>query len=105
MLETGGVLRTWALAAEPCMGREIGAEALPDHRLAYLDYEGEVSGGRGRVFRVDQGEYETQHEAPGVLTVRLIGVRYVGHLELRKVSGDNPTQSWVVRFTFCPPAA
>jgi hypothetical protein len=28
---------------------------LPDHRQAYLTYEGELSGGRGHVKRVEQG--------------------------------------------------
>ena len=40
MLEREGVLRTWALEAEPTSGLEISAEQLPDHRLAYHDYEG-----------------------------------------------------------------
>lgn len=34
------------------------AERLADHRAAYLDYEGEVSGGRGSVTRVAEGEME-----------------------------------------------
>jgi hypothetical protein len=32
------------------------AERLPDHRLAYLTYEGPISGGRGQVRRVLEGE-------------------------------------------------
>ncbi|MCC6970665.1 MAG: hypothetical protein IT434_10635 [Phycisphaerales bacterium] len=32
------------------------ATRLVDHRAAYLDYEGEISGGRGRVTRVARGE-------------------------------------------------
>lgn len=32
------------------------ATRLVDHRVAYLDYEGEISGGRGRVTRVARGE-------------------------------------------------
>jgi hypothetical protein len=38
--------------------REFAAERLADHRLAYLEYEGEVSGGRGVVKRVARGEME-----------------------------------------------
>jgi hypothetical protein len=34
------------------------AEPIGDHRADYLDYEGEVSGGRGRVSRVAEGELE-----------------------------------------------
>lgn len=57
MLEHGDALLTWQLAHEPVTptslpipGRRIG-----DHRRAYLDYEGPVSGDRGRVRRVDAG--------------------------------------------------
>src|SRR4051794_23553598 len=41
MLEHNGVLRTWALSGLPAAGEPLLAEQLPDHRLAYLDYEGE----------------------------------------------------------------
>ena len=58
MLEQDGVLRTWALAEEPAAQAEIAAEALGDHRLDYLEYEGPVSGDRGSVSRWDEGEYE-----------------------------------------------
>jgi hypothetical protein len=34
------------------------AQRLADHRAAYLEYEGEVSGGRGRVRRVAQGDLD-----------------------------------------------
>jgi hypothetical protein len=36
-------------------GQSIEAEQLPDHRSAYLEYEGELSGGRGRVTRAARG--------------------------------------------------
>ncbi len=56
MLESGDVLKTWALPQPPASGVEIECEALADHRLAYLDYEGPVSGGRGSVARWDRGD-------------------------------------------------
>lgn len=34
---------------------EFDAERISDHRAAYLDFEGELSGGRGRVERVAAG--------------------------------------------------
>jgi hypothetical protein len=63
MLESGSALRTWRLLAQPRSGQTIPAEAIFDHRLAYLDYEGPVSGGRGRVKRWDWGTY--RQETPG----------------------------------------
>jgi hypothetical protein len=78
MLETGDVLRTWALEELPrswAEWRQRTAERFPhsaavakdddvvaaplgDHRREYLEFEGEVSGGRGSVTRVAGGEYE-----------------------------------------------
>src|SRR5262245_36475345 len=57
MLEVSGMLRTWRLPQPPAAGIEMVAEALGDHRLAYLDYEGPVSNSRGNVKRWDRGEY------------------------------------------------
>ena len=48
MLEAGDDLRTWAMNAPPAPGQDLPARALADHRLAYLTYEGPVSGDRGR---------------------------------------------------------
>ncbi len=59
MFEHGDVLKTWRLMEYPPRpGRDVAAVALNDHRKAYLDYEGSVSGGRGRVVRVHEGTYE-----------------------------------------------
>lgn len=58
MLEHEGVLVTWALAELPRVGSSIAATQLANHRLAYLQYEGAISGDRGEVWRIDEGEYE-----------------------------------------------
>ena len=61
MLEEGDALATWRTADGPealVVGQAVEATRLPDHRLAYLDYEGPVSGGRGNVERVAAGTYE-----------------------------------------------
>lgn len=83
MLESGDMLRTWALDRLPrsweewrartaerfpnCAahadGEEVAAAALGDHRREYLEFEGEVSGGRGSVVRVASGVYEIGEEA------------------------------------------
>jgi hypothetical protein len=73
MLEAGDILRTWAIAEEPRIGAEIAAESLPDHRLAYLDYEGPVSRDRGEVRRWDAGQYEVDFESDEQLRVRFRG--------------------------------
>jgi hypothetical protein len=74
MLEIDGVLRTWRLLAEPAPDRIIGAEALPDHRLHYLEYEGPVSGDRGTVTRWDAGHHETR-QTPQQTIATIVGCR------------------------------
>ncbi|MBA2225321.1 MAG: DNA polymerase ligase N-terminal domain-containing protein [Thermogemmata sp.] len=58
LLDVGAVLRAWRLWEEPAVGVTMRAEINADHRRIYLDYEGEVSGGRGVVRRWDAGVYE-----------------------------------------------
>ena len=69
MLEAGDALRTWRLEAWPEDGLVVGAEPIGDHRIAYLDYEGPVSGNRGRVQRRDEGTYTGQVAVPISVTV------------------------------------
>ncbi len=73
MLEQAQALATWQLAvppelvaasaepeaalAQPLDTQGIPARRLADHRKAYLDYEGPVSGNRGEVHIVDSGTY------------------------------------------------
>ena len=83
MLECGDVLRTWRLDAIPQTDGEIGAEALPDHRIAYLEYEGPVSGDRGHVHRIDRGNYELLRDESGKLEVELNGQRLQGRAVIK----------------------
>ncbi|MGI8982776.1 MAG: DNA polymerase ligase N-terminal domain-containing protein [Pirellulaceae bacterium] len=96
MLEVGGALRTWSLAELPAIGKVIQAEALPDHRLAYLDYEGPVSGNRGSVSRVEEGEYDVIEEAGDWLRIHLAGKNLRGILELRQA--ENSAAIWLASF-------
>lgn len=43
-------------------GEPFEGELLPDHRRAYLEYEGPISGNRGSVARVAQGRCEVKQE-------------------------------------------
>jgi DNA polymerase Ligase (LigD) len=84
MLEHEGVLRTWRLAKEPDATDSIEAEPLADHRIAYLEYEGPVSGGRGEVRRWDRGNYELIESSPERVVVRLAGSRLRGEAALER---------------------
>lgn len=87
LLESGDVLRGWRLLAEPARGKPITAEPLPDHRPLYLDYEGPVSGGRGRVFRWDAGTFTWEHDTPDELVVAMEGRRVAGSVMLSRSDG------------------
>jgi hypothetical protein len=95
MLEADGVLRTWALAEEPNGPLNCAAEQLADHRLAYLDFEGEVSGGRGAVSRCNAGEYILRQNEAERVVVELRGARLRGRATLVR---DHDAQRW--RFSF-----
>jgi hypothetical protein len=84
MIESGEVLRTWRLEAPPGPGMLISATQSPDHRLFYLEYEGEVSGGRGTVTRWDHGRFEWLAQTDDLLELELSGVRSLGRAQLRR---------------------
>ncbi len=96
MLEVGEGLRTWALAAAPDEPQTSPAQPLPDHRLAYLDYEGPISGNRGHVTRWDQGTYVEQSASETAWVLRLSGQRLRGMATLER--GADPAGPWEFRF-------
>jgi hypothetical protein len=98
MLQVGGRLRCWALSHPPDEVVEQSVDQLPDHRLAYLDYEGPISADRGSVSRHDQGAYEPIVEEENSLVVRLTGKRLQGMLTLRREHAAD--QRW--RLSFVP---
>ena len=100
MLEKEASLRTWRLAQAPCPGRAIDATELDDHRLAYLDYEGPVSGNRGSVRRWDRGEFAWVGNAPDRIDVELRGAVLCGRAVIERVPGSG---NW--KFYFTPAGA
>jgi DNA polymerase Ligase (LigD) len=88
MLEAGDALRTWRLDAPPRSGVRMVAQAIAEHRMLYLDYEGPVSGDRGRVVRWDRGTFVEQVHEVDRIVARLQGERLRGILELAQQSGD-----------------
>jgi hypothetical protein len=87
MLQRGEVLATWRLPSDPAaLACEEALEAtrLPDHRLAYLTYEGPVSRGRGRVRRIDRGTWEPIRTDEALWEFHLRGASVRGQFELRR---------------------
>ena len=84
MLESGPVFLTWALSDAPDGPGPIAARAIDDHRLAFWDYEGPISKGRGQVVRWDRGTFEWVRQEPDLIEVTLTGTRLNGTLRLRR---------------------
>lgn len=83
LAERDGVLRAWRLLTEPKAGEDVAAEPNFDHRLHYLDYEGPLSGDRGRVTRWDRGPCEWLRADPECAELVLRGAKLVGTVVIR----------------------
>ena len=103
MLEEGDVLKTWRLPQPPEIDPasdettlDLTAEALPDHRLVYLEYEGPVSGDRGEVSRWDWGTFTLLERSEDLLVALLTGEELAGRITLKKQDSEN---RWTLNYT------
>ena len=94
LLEAGPACRTWRLSDEPAIGAKIPAEAIADHRLKYLTYEGPVSGNRGQVTQWDSGDYEGIQDDERIIIIRLAGHRLQCDCRLTRIADT----SWQAEF-------
>jgi DNA polymerase Ligase (LigD) len=114
MLESGGVLRTWALERLPRNWQvahfrtavaypncalvspddTVAALQLSDHRLDYLELEGPMSGDRGTVRRVAAGTYRVEHEAPGDWRLVLASDNLAASVRLSRPETEN--ERWIL---------
>jgi hypothetical protein len=62
--QPGGFLHTWRCGQNPVGRCVTSAIRIANHRRHYLDYEGPVSGGRGRVTRVAAGSGRLRRVTP-----------------------------------------
>lgn len=75
-------LPTWRLARNPLVSAgDIPAERIKDHRRLYLDFEGEVSDGRGLVRRIERGPATIERLTGERLAVVLEGAALRGRFE------------------------
>src|SRR5262245_23405951 len=100
MLEHGDTLRSWRLRELPTLEKKIIAEETAPHRLAYLDYEGPVSGNRGHVIRWDRGTFQGNTGTEPVVTVLCQGEKIRGFMRLQRKSG----KEWEAFFSLTLPA-
>jgi len=97
LLEWGDTLRTWALPALPTPSVELPCEELAPHRREYLDYEGEVSAGRGSVTQVAAGTYDLLEQSSQLVRVRLNGPKLNGVLGLTR--NEPESALWTATFS------
>lgn len=94
MLDQGNTLATWQLARDPaCLQAADSQESVParrigDHRRAYLTYEGPVSGNRGTVSRVAQGQYELMEQTEAEWIVELRSGDLTGRFRISPLRPD-----------------
>lgn len=104
MFDFGTSLATWQLAADPRLLAEktglsaISAHRLPDHRRAYLEYEGPISGNRGHVQRVDAGRYTLLECQDNRWVLELDGRHLHGKYE---ISTTRESDNWVLTHGKC----
>jgi hypothetical protein len=102
-LEAEDALATWQIERDPltwaqCVSCEpLHARRLPDHRKAYLTYEGPVSGNRGKVRRVANGRYLPIEICPDRWIFELEGSQLSGRFELTSEGGDAGEPIWLLQ--------
>jgi hypothetical protein len=107
MLERGHALETWAVPQLPRQwhglpvdsdafseSNTVRVERLADHQLAYLDYEGPVSGERGTVRRLDAGTFSRGDDG---CAYSLAGQHIRGDVVFQRSAEDGPL--WQMTFT------
>lgn len=85
LLEHDGVLKAWRLPPAFELTSPVPAEPNFDHRLHYLDHEGQVPGDRGSVCRWDAGELGWESINEDEIRLRLDGTHLRGRFRLVKV--------------------
>jgi hypothetical protein len=73
MFHIGDALRTWATPLTDRFDQPLQLDAYPlaDHRIVYLDYQGELSDDRGSVHRLLAGQCEVLREDEQRFVARL----------------------------------
>lgn len=97
MFQSGDGLRTWASPVCRFDGGDflIPCQSLPPHRIAYLDYEGPVSGNRGSVGRVLSGTFTVVEDLQTRFVVALSVDGETGKLLIIESQSDTPS-AWTL---------
>ncbi len=102
-LEVSGVMRSWAVPRGPSLDPAVRrlAVQVPDHELAYNDFEGPTDGGAVVVW--DRGPYEQGGRVPwpqalerGHAVFVLHGEKLRGGFALQRTGPDGPRAQWLL---------
>jgi hypothetical protein len=87
---SGSALRTWSVpeGVDPCREFRGLCRRLADHRPIYLAYQGPLSGQRGTVKRIDQGEFCLRANSEENWQALLDGERMRGSVEFTAQGND-----------------
>lgn len=69
-----------------------------DHRMAFLDYEGPLTGDRGSVRRIDSGPLKWRRFGLDLMEAEIQGLKWRGVLKLKKIAGNE----WTVQLRAMP---
>jgi hypothetical protein len=94
MIDRGDSLATWQCPAPPetATNADMQCRRIGEHRRAYLEYEGPISGDRGSVTRHDQGFCRIVSWTGDACDLEFRGQRLNGRFRLQRETAD--TQSW-----------
>jgi hypothetical protein len=87
MLESGETLKTWQMDSPPDQIPQTTIK-IQDHRLIYLEYEGEISNNRGSVKIWDKGNYATIKEKESGWVISLRGKLLDGGYQISFIEGN-----------------
>lgn len=100
-LESGGVLKSWAVPKSPPLypGIKRLAIQVEDHAKSYAKFQGEITEGYGKgTVRIwDSGNYTIKEKTPKKWVFMLQGKRMKGEYALVKTEyGSKPEKSWLL---------
>lgn len=105
-LETGGVLKSWAIPKEPSTDTSVKrlAVQVEDHPVDYIDFTGKIPEGEygaGTVSIWDRGTYQnlktdslTKQLSAGQLEIKLAGKKLKGNFALVRFKGQ--VKNWML---------
>ncbi|MFA5953606.1 MAG: DNA polymerase ligase N-terminal domain-containing protein [Candidatus Pacearchaeota archaeon] len=100
-LEINGVLKSWAIPKE--LPKESGIKRLAiqveDHKLSYINFEGEIPEGHygaGLVKIWDKGTFKLIEKTPKKIEIEFKGKKLLGkHVLIKTDYGINPEKNWL----------